>query len=286
MVGIALGVLVLTALVTAGLARRNEVSTAKHDVESRAAVVAPEFNTLLAQIGTGKVAASTAVGRRQVQRIRDLVATTLKASNGAVVASTPDGQVEEVLSRYRGTDSAVIALPAGVEAGVLDTAALLAGDSQTDQNGDTVFTAVPLDEKAGVTPVLVLTEHVNKRPFGTAGGAVLWAALIAFGVAVVVAGFIARRLTRPIAAMETTARDIAAGDLQARVDTEHLSDDELGSLGRTINAMATELDDARGHERAFLLSVSHDLRTPLTSIRGYAEAIADGTVEEIGRAHV
>jgi two-component system sensor histidine kinase BaeS len=43
--------------------------------------------------------------------------------------------------------------------------------------------------------------------------------------------------------------------------------------------MAGDLEDARGHERAFLLSVSHDLRTPLTSIRGYAEAIADGTVQ-------
>ena len=44
--------------------------------------------------------------------------------------------------------------------------------------------------------------------------------------------------------------------------------------------MANELETARGHERAFLLSVSHDLRTPLTSIRGYAEALADGTLDD------
>jgi two-component system sensor histidine kinase BaeS len=57
-----------------------------------------------------------------------------------------------------------------------------------------------------------------------------------------------------------------------------MPDDELASLARSIDTMADELETARGHERAFLLSVSHDLRTPLTSIKGYAEAMADGTI--------
>lgn len=280
MVGIALGVLVLTALVTAGIARRTEVSSAKHSVDDRAAVVAPEFDTLLARLPAARAAATTVAGRAQLRRIRDLVAVTLKASNGAVVGVTADGRVEEILGKFVGsTEPTVVTLPDGVTAEDLDTKALLAGTSQTARTGDTVFTAVPLQETKGVTPVLVLTEHVSNRPFGASGGAVIWAALIALGIAVLVAALLARRLTRPIAAMETTARSIAGGDLQARVDTAHLSDDELGSLGRTINAMAGDLDEARGHERAFLLSVSHDLRTPLTSIRGYAEAIADGTVE-------
>ena len=44
--------------------------------------------------------------------------------------------------------------------------------------------------------------------------------------------------------------------------------------------MAAQLEQSRGSQRAFLLSVSHDLRTPLTSIRGYAEALADGTLDD------
>jgi two-component system sensor histidine kinase BaeS len=48
--------------------------------------------------------------------------------------------------------------------------------------------------------------------------------------------------------------------------------------------MAEALDRSRGLERQFLLSVSHDLRTPLTSIRGYAEAIAEGTAPDAARA--
>src|SRR5439155_25659813 len=170
-------------------------------------------------------------------------------------------------------------LPDGVEAGDLDTESLLAGTTQNGRDGNTVFTAEPLAPVGQVTPVLVLAEDVNTRPFGGNGLAVLGAAAIALGIAALVAAYLARRMTRPLAAMETTARSIAGGDLAARVDASHVPDDELGSLANAINAMANDLDVARGHERAFLLSVSHDLRTPLTSIRGYAEAIADGTVE-------
>ena len=56
--------------------------------------------------------------------------------------------------------------------------------------------------------------------------------------------------------------------------------DELDDLAKSINEMADSLARSRGLEQQFLLSVSHDLRTPLTSIQGYAEAIADGAVPD------
>jgi signal transduction histidine kinase len=279
MMAIALGVLLLTAAVTAGLAHRSEVTNARHDVENRAAVVAPEFNSLIKQLPAARAASDSVVVRRQLRRLRDLVNTTLRASNGAIVAVNQDGDVEEGLARLLGGTGDTPTLPAGVSADDLDTKTLLAGDSQHGRNGDTVFFAQPLTPVNGTTPVVVLSEEVNNRPFGGNGIAVLGAAAISLGIAALVATYLARRMTRPLAAMETTARSIAGGDLTARVDTSGVHDDELASLANAINAMASDLDVARGHERAFLLSVSHDLRTPLTSIRGYAEAIADGTVE-------
>src|SRR5262249_28877560 len=128
--------------------------------------------------------------------------------------------------------------------------------------------------------VVVLAADVESRPFGQSSGLVLLTAIGAIVVAAVVAAYLARRMTRPIAAMETTAGRIASGDLSARVAVADMPHDELGASALAINTMGEELQDARGHERAFLLSVSHDLRTPLTSIRGYAQAIADGTVAD------
>jgi two-component system sensor histidine kinase BaeS len=240
--------------------------------------VGPEFDSLIAQLPAAR-AAGTVVGRRQIRRLRDLVNTTLRASNGAIVAVGQDGRLEEGVGRLLGGSGDSPTLPAGVSPDDLDTETLLAGETQQGRDGDTVFVARPLTTVNGTTPVVVLTEDVNTRPFGGNGLAVLGAAAISLGIAALVATYLARRMTRPLAAMETTARSIAGGDLTARVDTANVRDDELASLANAINAMAGDLDVARGHERAFLLSVSHDLRTPLTSIRGYAEAIADGTVE-------
>jgi signal transduction histidine kinase len=278
-VAIALGVLALTAIVTAGLARRTATDAARDDVEEHAQVVATEFDNLLGQLPLVRVAGQTTAGRRQVQRIRDLVATTLRASNGALLAIDADGNVQEVLGRLLGVDTSLVTLPTGVSVRDLDIARLGDGKTQHGKADNTVFTAIPLDPVRGLTPVVVLAEQVNTKPFGENGGVVLGAAVLALLVAALVGFYLARRMTRPLAAMETTARRIASGDLSARVDDESVPDDELGSLAHAINAMAAELEAAQGHERAFLLSVSHDLRTPLTSIRGYADAIVDGTVE-------
>ena len=177
--------------------------------------------------------------------------TTLSVSDGAVVAIDADGNVREFLGGLLGVDESAVTLPNGVSEDDLDITALQAGKTQKGRDGSTVFQAEPLTKVNDLTPVVVLADQVNSRPFGDSSGLVLGAAILALVVAALIAAYLARRMTRPLAAMEATAGRIAAGDLSARVDTEHVADDELGSLAKAINAMAERLDASRGHERGF-----------------------------------
>ncbi len=112
------------------------------------------------------------------------------------------------------------------------------------------------------------------------GVALVRAFLIALGAAVIVvaalAGLLARRLGERLARVDAAAGQVAAGDLSARVEDD--GDDEVSHLADSFNDMAQKLEAASQRERDFLLNVGHDLRTPLTSISGYAETLADGKV--------
>ena len=102
-------------------------------------------------------------------------------------------------------------------------------------------------------------------------------------LAVVLSYLLARRLTRPIGALAAATRRLASGESGVEVPVQ--GEDELAGLGRSFNEMSVELGLARESQRAFLESVSHELKTPLTSIRGYAEALDEGAVApaEAGR---
>ncbi|HTX32448.1 MAG TPA: HAMP domain-containing sensor histidine kinase [Solirubrobacteraceae bacterium] len=87
---------------------------------------------------------------------------------------------------------------------------------------------------------------------------------------------LARRLTRPIAELSAATARVAAGEAGVEVPVE--GEDELAELAGSFNAMSRELARAREAQRSFLESVSHELKTPLTSIRGYAEGVGEGAV--------
>jgi two-component system sensor histidine kinase BaeS len=111
------------------------------------------------------------------------------------------------------------------------------------------------------------------RPFLTS---LILAGLGGALVAALLSLLLARRLTRPIGQLATATRRLATGEREVAVPVD--GEDELADLGRSFNAMSAELERARESQRSFLESVSHELKTPLTSIRGYAEALEESAV--------
>ena len=108
----------------------------------------------------------------------------------------------------------------------------------------------------------------------------LLALLIAGAIAAVLAAIgsflTARAIARPVRRVAEASRSLAEGVSPDPVPVEGSA--ELALLATSFNEMAEQLHKAKEAERNFLLSVSHELKTPLTAIRGYAEALEDGAV--------
>jgi signal transduction histidine kinase len=101
----------------------------------------------------------------------------------------------------------------------------------------------------------------------------LYAALGATLIALPLGLLLARTLTRPLRELTAASRAMAQGDLEQSVTVR--SQDELGELALAFNQMSAELARANQARRQMTADIAHDLRTPLTVIKGYAEALRD-----------
>jgi len=92
---------------------------------------------------------------------------------------------------------------------------------------------------------------------------------------------VARSQTNPIQEIERAVRAFTKGDLSRRVNLH--CGGELEQLGASINRMASELSNLEDSRRSFVANVSHELRSPMTSMKGYVEAMLDGTITDQDR---
>jgi two-component system OmpR family sensor kinase len=105
----------------------------------------------------------------------------------------------------------------------------------------------------------------------------LVSALVGGLLAAGAAFLLARRIVRPVRRVAAASRSLARGEHPDPVPVE--GGTELRTLAEAFNHLAVQLAKAREAEQSFLLSVSHELKTPLTAIRGYAEAVEDGAID-------
>ncbi len=104
-------------------------------------------------------------------------------------------------------------------------------------------------------------------------------------LAILVTVLLSRAFMRPLRELQRAAEDIAGGNYARRVP--NTGRDEMGVVGRAFNRMAEAVERSRHQQRTFLANVTHELKTPLTSLIGFSQALMDGslrTAEEKERA--
>jgi signal transduction histidine kinase len=105
----------------------------------------------------------------------------------------------------------------------------------------------------------------------------LAAGVVAFLLAIAFTYVVSHTLSRPLIQMEQATRHIAKGKLETRLAIE--SQDEVGLLAQSINDLAAELQQYRDSRNEFFANISHELRTPVTYLEGYAKVLNDGLFE-------
>ncbi len=256
--------------------------------------------TLLAGLTAGAVIRRNLINESESELLRQANATAtlvLSAVRDAVPASdradaVSVGRTLEIAKSVGGHDyveARVVGLPGdrrgvlNIETPLLDALGadpLLDQISEVEVAGEPVLAyvrAVPFTARVearieiaiGRTEPL-LSGNLLVRPLllSLAAGAIL---------AVILASWIANHVGRRLDRLEATSRAIAAGDFTVRAPVD--GNDDVARLGGALNDMAVQLDASRRRERDFLMSVGHDLRTPLTTLRGYAEALDTGEVD-------
>jgi len=165
----------------------------------------------------------------------------------------------------------------------------------TTPNGDTqlyvALQATPLRLAAGSGEsqrlVFVALLASPRRGLKTILGDLAWrflqAGLATLVISLILALLIARSIAKPLQRMTIATEEIARGNYDQTLDI--ISPDEVGRLAASFNTMAREVKASRQAQRDFVANVSHELKTPLTSIQGFSQAILNGTADDEVNRH-
>ena len=103
-------------------------------------------------------------------------------------------------------------------------------------------------------------------------------AIATLSISILAIGIFSYNLVKPLKQMAHAARHFGKGDFSVRVNVT--SDDEIGELARSFNNMAESLSASENVRRSFIANVSHELKTPMTTIAGFIDGILDDTIPE------
>ena len=104
-------------------------------------------------------------------------------------------------------------------------------------------------------------------------------------VSMLAASFLSRRQVRPLGQMADAARRFGRGELGVRVEESPKNTSEINDLARAFNTMVDSLESSERRRQEFVANVSHELKTPMTTIGGYIDGMLDGTIPPEKQQH-
>lgn len=210
------------------------------------------------------------------------ISSVSKATGNGILISDPDGNVmlcsdDLPICEHIGKNvgSAVISELASAGAYEGDTSL---GDVLEEVK---IVSAVPVGEDTGTVTGYVFIYVSEDSVFSTWRTFVTISLMVFSGIFVVIlilSFWFSKNLSRPIDEIVEVSRKYARGDFKPRVEQTEDPTSEIGTLISAFNIMADSLESAEMRRSEFISNISHELRTPMTTISGFADGILDGTI--------
>ena len=215
--------------------------------------------------GSGQVYGGGEAGAGYGDSGNDMAApiTLLSADGNVIFDNLPNYESDG--DGRGGSDDKIVTVPVEVDGAVV---------------GSIRFTSPPGMGAGGGSPEARFLAGVDR--------AILWSAVAAAGLALLLGAFLANTISRPVQELTAATKVLAGGDLGHQVPVR--TADEIGELAKSFNQMSADLAHSNQLRRQMTADIAHDLRTPLSVILGYSEALADGklpgTTESYEAMHV
>lgn len=206
--------------------------------------------------------------------------------NAYIVVIGRNGQQYTFYNEQTLKDESLKSLPSNEEMNALFQRVALGEEivKQTQSPSGPLFTVIVPWRQEGAVMGLVLIQTAAQTVHAAYQGLALQVSLT--GIAVLILSilavfFMTKRLTKPLTAMAMAASDMAKGSFSVRAPEEGAN--EVHKLAVAFNQMAEQLESLEQSRRDFVANVSHELRSPVTSIQGFAQGLLDGTISSADR---
>ena len=273
--GVIAGMVLLTMLLLGmaffALSYTTNVSEKRQEMRQRA--------ELISQMSAEYLAAETLSDPNSDNAFRALADVATRMTDMTFLICDTESRV--LLTTDESLGGKVVQIPAEITAHILEKGVYESRSTLGGVYGKKHFVVgVPMTTRLGL-PMGVVFAAVDMAQvleiWRSFFGLFLMTSAIILLVAVMVSSMMTMRQIQPIAEMVQATRNYADGNFDIRMSDADRND-EFGELARAFNAMAESLQETERQRRDFIANVSHELKTPMTTIAGYTDGILDGTI--------